>query len=174
MNLFILDLNPEKIAEYMFDKHLVKIILEAVQMLSTASRVLEPEKNHSAYLYKIAHLNHPVSIWVRESLDNYLWTIHLVEAMHNEWKFRYDVPKSKNHKSYELAMYLKINHPPKGLFPKNGLTSFAQAMPDNYKKTQDPVLAYRIYYVSDAHKRNIATWRKRNRPNWYNNQIRII
>lgn len=174
MNLFILDLNPDKIAEYMFDKHLVKIILEAVQMLSTASRVLQPHHEHSPNVYKIAHLNHPVSIWVRESLDNYLWTIRLVEAMHNEWKFRYDVPKSKNHKSYQVAMYLKNNHPLQNDFPKIGLTPFAQAMPNNYKQIEDPILAYRIYYVSDTHKRTIATWRKRNRPVWYNNDIRII
>ena len=40
MNLFILSLDPAKIAEYMMDKHIAKIILEAVQMLCTTQRLL--------------------------------------------------------------------------------------------------------------------------------------
>ena len=43
MNKCILSLDPKEIAEYMMDKHISKIILEAVQMLCSALRVLEPE-----------------------------------------------------------------------------------------------------------------------------------
>ena len=41
MNLFILSLNPEEIAKYMMDKHIAKIILEAVQMLCSAKRLID-------------------------------------------------------------------------------------------------------------------------------------
>lgn len=37
MNRFILDENPEKAAMYHNNKHVVKMILEEAQMLSTAS-----------------------------------------------------------------------------------------------------------------------------------------
>ena len=43
MNLFILSLDPAIAAEEMMDKHVNKILLEAIQMLSTAMRVLTPE-----------------------------------------------------------------------------------------------------------------------------------
>ena len=105
MNLFILSLSVTECAQFMFDKHVSKIILEAAQMLSTAVNIIEPE--HNLTTYKTCHINHPVSIWVRTSLENFLWTIDLVEAMHNEWKYRNDHPHSKLHKSYEMAMYLK-------------------------------------------------------------------
>jgi hypothetical protein len=43
MNLFILSLIPREVAEAMMDKHIVKIILEAVQMLCSARRILLPD-----------------------------------------------------------------------------------------------------------------------------------
>uniref|UniRef100_A0A6C0BV19 Uncharacterized protein n=1 Tax=viral metagenome TaxID=1070528 RepID=A0A6C0BV19_9ZZZZ len=164
MNLFILSLSVTECAQFMFDKHVSKIILEAAQMLCTAVNTIHPD--HNLNTYRSCHLNHPVSIWVRTSLDNFLWTIDLVEAMHNEWKYRNDYPPSKLHKSYEMAMYLKNNLPPPDKFEKKGLTPFAQAMPDQFKDS-DPVIAYRKYYQFDEHKRKIATWKKRNRPDWY-------
>jgi hypothetical protein len=47
MNLFILSLIPAEIAESMMDKHISKILLEAVQMLCTAKRILDPEESET-------------------------------------------------------------------------------------------------------------------------------
>ena len=57
MNLFILSLDPAKAAEQMMDKHVNKILLEAVQMLCTAKRILDPDapEEVSSALYKLAH-----------------------------------------------------------------------------------------------------------------------
>ena len=41
MNIFYLDKNPKVAAQMMCDKHVVKMILESAQMLSTAHRVLD-------------------------------------------------------------------------------------------------------------------------------------
>ena len=43
MNLFILSLIQKEIAQYMMDKHVSKILLEAVQMLCSCKRILDPE-----------------------------------------------------------------------------------------------------------------------------------
>jgi hypothetical protein len=43
MNIFYLDKDPIKAAEYSCDKHVVKMILESAQMLCTAHRVLDGE-----------------------------------------------------------------------------------------------------------------------------------
>ena len=166
MNLFILSLDPAKIAEYMMDKHISKILLEAVQMLCTAKRVLDPEDDvTNNKIYKLAHLNHPVTIWIRTSLANFMWTLDLVEALHCEWQYRYDHP-GESHKSYLTAQILKNAIPAASKFTQEGLTPFALAMPDIYK-TSDPVESYRNYYMSEE-KQRIASWNKtRDPPYWY-------
>lgn len=167
MNLFILSLNLQECVEFMFDKHIAKIILEAIQMLCTTVRILDPDsKVHTKVkLYREAHKNHPVTVWMRTSLENYLWTLDLVDAMHQEWKYRYDHPAEKIHASYTLMTYLRTYAPSADKFPTTGLTPFAQAMPDEYKH-KDPIEAYRQYYQSPE-KLRLASWKKRERPAWY-------
>jgi hypothetical protein len=165
MNLFILSLCVKECAEYMFDKHIYKIILEAVQMLCTAKQLLEPEYENKIKLYKICHKNHPVTIWIRTSLENYMWTISLVESMHEEWKYRYNHPAEKTHSSFLVAMYLKEHAPPVSAFPQTGLTKFALAMPNKYK-VDDPIQSYRNYYRGEE-KRRLASWKKRELPPWW-------
>lgn len=192
MNLFILSYNPVECAQMMMDVHIVKIILEAVQMLSSAKRLLtvvadpleKPNREDVGKanaldlpLYRVAHVNHPVSIWVRESYANYCWTLDLVDAMHDEWRLRYGHGPDKVHKSYAVAAFLRLNPPPLDAFAQVGLTPFAVAMPDDCKvfvpaaewwddDVVDPVASYRAYYRSPM-KRNLSTWRVRGAPDWF-------
>jgi len=167
MNLFILSLNFQECAECMFDKHISKIILEAVQMLCTTIQIIDENSEISSKikLYKIAHKNHPVTIWMRTSLENYIWTLDLVDAMHNEWKYRYNHPAEKMHKSYIVAKYLREYAPTADKFPQKGLTPFALAMPVECK-TQNPIESYRKYYQTPE-KQKIASWKNREKPSWY-------
>ena len=167
MNLFILSLIHREIAEFMMDKHVSKILLEAVQMLCSAKRILDPDDlETNQQLYKLAHKNHPVTIWCRKSKANFIWVLRLVEHMHIEWKYRYGHPEQKIHKSYLMALYLCRHIPSDYKFIETGLTPFALAMPDKYK-TDDPVESYRNYYMSEE-KQKIATWKKkRGKPEWY-------
>jgi hypothetical protein len=166
MNLFILSWIQREIAEYMMDKHVSKILLEAVQMLCSAKRILDPEDESNTALYKLAHKNHPVTIWCRTSKTNYIWVLDLIDQLHAEWKYRYGHPESKIHKSYLVALHLRQHMPADESFSQTGLTPFALAMPDQYK-TADPIESYRNYYMS-TEKQKIATWNKRRaRPGWY-------
>jgi hypothetical protein len=166
MNLFILSLIQKEIAEYMMDKHVSKILLEAVQMLCSAKVILDPNDEINHRLYKIAHKNHPVTIWCRKSKTNFIWVLDLVEELHTEWKYRYGHPENKFHKSYLVALLLRENIPSDDKFEEKGLTPFALAMPDKYK-SQDAVESYRNYYMSPE-KQQIATWKKkREKPVWY-------
>jgi hypothetical protein len=177
MNLFILSLIPTEAAEAYMDKHVNKILLEAVQMLCTAMHVLVPDTPIKDNLYKQAHLNHPVSIWVRTSRDNFIWTLDLVEALHEEWRFRYGHPIDKFHRSYAVAQLLRRHVPRDDLFPcpRAGLTPFALAMPDEYKaRSGNAVESYRAYYMSPE-KRRIAAWKKqRPAPEWYHNHTHEV
>jgi len=193
MNLFILSLDPAKTAEYMMDKHIAKIILEAVQMLCTTQRLLVGSECDPC-VYKIAHKNHPVTIWCRASQANYIWTLDLIDAMHAEWKYRYGHPAHKEHKSYGVARYLRQNTPPAAMFEhvktSGIMTPFALAMPDEFKvRSIDPerstgtshghdiydaIASYRSYYLSEP-KRRIAKWAKqREMPLWYARGLRKI
>jgi hypothetical protein len=167
MNIFILSLIQKKIAEFMMDKHVSKILLESVQMLCSAKRVLDPDDiEFNNGLYKMAHKNHPVTIWTRKSKENYMWVLDLVEELHNEWRFRYGHPETKFHKSYLMALRLRERIPSDDKFEETGLTRFALAMPDEYK-LEDPVEAYQKYYMSPE-KQKIASWNKRReKPDWY-------
>jgi hypothetical protein len=167
MNIFILSLIQREIAEFMMDKHVSKILLEAVQMLCSAKRILDPEdEKTNQKIYRLAHKNHPVTIWCRKSKANFIWTLDLIEELHKEWRYRYNHPETKQHKSYLMSLILKENIPDDDKFEEYGLTPFALAMPDKYK-SEDPVEAYRNYYMSEE-KQRIATWKKRRkRPDWY-------
>ena len=168
MNLFILSLLQKQIAEWMFDSHIVKIILEAVQVLSTAKRLVDPDDPTNATLYKMAHKNHPVTIWVRQSQQNYIWTLILVYEMHKEWRYRFGHTKEEYHKSFLVAGQLLKHMPSADKFPRQGLTPFAQAMPEEYKVPGDPVKAYQQYYMSPQ-KSHLLKWTKRERPEFFSN-----
>jgi hypothetical protein len=169
MNLFILSRDPVEAAEEMMDKHVVKILLEAVQMLCAAKRHLDPAAPEEVLskLYRITHINHPVTIWCRTSRANFLWTLDLVDALHNEWRYRYNHPGTKTHKAYSVALILRANVPSADMFPTRGITPFALAMPEQYKDPEgDAIRSYRAYYRSPE-KRKIASWKRRAAPSWF-------
>lgn len=154
MNIFVLDNDPHIAASQHCDKHVVKMILESVQMLSTV-RV----RYGASAPYKPCHKHHPCTLWVGASRDNYIWLVELALALGDEFKKRY----GKTHLS--IIRLMEILDPPRGI-PDIGLTEFVQAMPDAYKRPADAVEAYRTYYIND--KARFATWtRGASVPDWW-------
>ena len=151
MNIFILDNDIEKCAQYHCDKHVVKMILESAQLLSTGVRLSGLDEG-----YKIAHPNHPCSIWVSESLSNWKWLRELATALNKEYRYRFE--KNVNHKSYDLIHSLSSPD-----LKDLGLTPFAQVMPESYRD-KNPVTAYRQYYMGEKSK--IFKWTKRTDSLW--------
>ncbi len=152
MNIFALDKNPCTAAKYHCDKHVVKMVVEAVQMLSNTLHFLDLPAP-----YKKTHWNHPCSHWTRESLQNYRWLWNLADYLGKEYTYRYN----KIHKSHEI---LRKKIPKKVPLPKIGLTTFVNATP--YKEIKNPIKAYKTYYQKD--KSYFATWKKRRKPCWFN------
>jgi hypothetical protein len=176
MNIFILNRDPQIAAQEMCDKHVVKMILESAQMLSTCHRVIDgkPERRSSLsgkrqtsyyklddwreqHMYRAVHTNHPCNVWLRESVSNYLWLYQHFLALLAEYNLRY----GKQHSCERLV-------DPFATVPnniKNGLvTSFALAMPDDCK-TDDVVVSYQNYY--NKYKNKFATWKIRKTPSWF-------
>jgi len=169
MNIFYLDKDPRLAAEFHNDKHVVKMILESAQLLSTAHRVLDgtdgvlPDERDNV-LYKATHKNHPSALWVRRELDHYRWVHDLLYYLIGEYRFRY----GKSHACERLQPYLldaPKNIPMDGAFI---MEDPPQCMPDDCKR-EDTVEAYRTYYA--AHKYHIANWKKRGQPEWWDETI---
>ena len=101
MNIFYLDRDPQIAAQMMCDKHVVKMILESAQMLSTAHRVLDGDEYADKNgLYKKAHVNHPSSEWVRCSYQQYKWLYDHMVALMEEYTYRY----GKHHATERLKV----------------------------------------------------------------------
>jgi len=149
MNIFILDQNPVTAARFHADKHVNKMILESVQMLST---VLGGR-------YKPTHKNHPCTLWVSRSRANALWLIDLTYALNQEAQARYG--HDRDHKSLAVLDELVYLQAVDDL-PDEGLTPFAQAMPEEFKDP-DPVMAYRRYYRSKP----FVSWARGAQPDWW-------
>ena len=153
MNIFILDYDLKKCAKYHVDKHISKMIIEEVQLLSTTYYFTGQE---NLAPYKKTHINHPCAKWTRASLDNWLWLKQHAMALYDEYKYRY----GKTHKSGELLYTLQSPD-----LISIGMTKFPQAMPEGYRD-EDVVKAYRKYYNMD--KKHLFKWKDREIPYWIN------
>jgi hypothetical protein len=153
MNIFVLDYNPCKAAQFQCDKHVVKMPFESAQILCSAfSAGIAP--------YKITHYYHPCSVWTREAKNNYVWLIQHGLALCDEYTDRY----GKNHKSREFILWCQKNMR-QLKFESEGKTHFVLWF-DNKYKVGNAVESYREYYR--AKKSQIAKWAKsRLRPKLY-------
>ena len=177
MNIFHVDTDPKICAEQMCDKHVVKMVIETAQLLSTSHRVvdgieykgktksnrnikrwLHPDSEMETKLYKACHVNHPSTIWTRETSSNYEWLYTHFVALCDEYTHRY----GKVHMT-DTKLRNTLSRTPRNLL-QGGVTEFKQCMPD-YCKRKNPIEAYRVYYINE--KKDFARWTKRNIPSWY-------
>lgn len=161
MNLFILDSDPIKSAEYHCDKHVVKMPTETAQMISFVYRDMQYwSTNVPEFMMGLSktHYKHPCSIWIRESLSNFKYACLLGMALYNEYQYRYDKPDK--HQRCKNIFEFALNNPPK--IADKGLTPFALAMDEQYIKHKCAVENYREYYRSG--KQHLFTWKKRQKP----------
>jgi len=156
MNIFLLDENPSVCAKYHNDKHVVKMILETAQLLCSVHHIC----GNKIPPYKLAHKNHPCSIWCRTSLTNYLYLCELGIELSKEYSFRY----GREHKSKDVIEWCRKNIPP---IIDIGFTKPALAMPQEYKVENDYVRSYRNYYIGA--KSTFSTWKNREIPKWFLN-----
>ncbi len=142
MNIFFLHRNPRVAAKAMTNKHVVKMIVESAQLLSTAHHVLDDEEA-TAGIYKSTHKNHPSAKWVRDSLSHYQWVYNHFLSLCQEYTNRY----KKIHKTERTLSHL-IANPPKGLIDR-GFNFPPTAMPQKYRQYDTTVECYRAYYMGE-------------------------
>lgn len=189
MNIFALHPNQRKCARWYVDKHVVKMLLETVQLLYTAHWALaypilvkckspiELARTHKQYNtpptmhdapvalstgchYRPSHINHPCAKWARRTLGNYNWLAILGVEIAREFKYRF----GHTHACEAHVMWLLAN-PPHGIrrFPR---MMFSIAMDEQYKISDDPIRSYRNYYRTSKADMGLIHYTKRHIPHW--------
>jgi len=185
MNIFALSKNPAEAARQMIDKHVTKMPTETCQMLHTnilymqyvnefneeptLSDLKKYHKDIGSILMKPAMLNHPSTIWARQSIANFHWLYQHGKALCEEFEYRFD----KSHGSYDRILEgMEIKYDIDYVFPTIGLTPVTIAMDNVYRieNTFDDeweyvIQSYRHYYLEG--KWRFASWKKDTRPDWF-------
>lgn len=154
MNIFVLDTNIKLCAQYHCDKHVVKMMLEYAQLLSSVHRSAGRQVG-----YELTHKNHPCAVWARTSQENYDWLMELALEVSDEYTYRY----GKQHKSLSVIESLPCPN-----LPSTGLTVWPKCVTDDLKSIPDVVDAYRMYYCRD--KAYFCKWKNREIPEWFSPQ----
>ena len=141
MNIFYLDKDPKLAAIYQYNKHVVKMILESAQMLCTAHHCYGDAEQKANVPYKQAHLNHPSTVWARQSKSTYMWLYDHMMALGTEYYVRY----GKTHLTITKCKEF-LATPPKYI-QGDEWSQPPQAMPDEYKH-KDSIIAYWQYYIN--------------------------
>ena len=181
MNIFALSKDPVESATQMLDKHVVKMPTETCQMLHTNGLLneyverygKEPSlrllKNYheeiESTLMKPAMLNHPSTIWARQSIHNTMWLFEHGIALCKEFEFRY----GKEHGSYSRMLQTPMEYDADSTLA----TPVDIAMADVYRINNEygehcwefVIDSYRHYYLEGKWK--FAEWRNERMPNWW-------
>jgi len=190
VNIFILDKDPKVAARLQCDKHVVKMIVESAQMLSTAHRMLDgvetrrkskSGKTMSKYweltdaresvLYKAVHMGHPCTVWTMICDNNYMWHYDHFLELCREYTYRY----GKVHLTDTLlrtALASRPNNIKEGY--KYAITAFPLAMKASPECIfpDDPVKSYRMFYETKQDRFSMV-WTKRQIPEWFNKTVDI-
>lgn len=176
MNIFILDESPVAAAQYQHDRHVVKMIVETCQMLSTALRIeqrlawrymalFDEQPKVSEYLmktlYKPTHANHPCNMWARATPANFTWLTQHLCALLNEYEHRFP---NRQHACCRLrdlfvdvAATLRCSSASRAAFA---------ICAGEYSIAGDAVASYRNLYLKEKIFQNHVKWTNRSRPDW--------
>lgn len=152
MNIFYLDEETDKCAEYHVNSHVVKMPLETAQLLCSAHWA-----TGETAPYKKTHINHPSAIWARQSKENYVWLVKLGFSLLQEYCFRY----GRVHGCTRVIDWCSLNVPK---LPDLGFTPPTPAMGSEYIIPNNSLESYRKYYREG--KKHLHLWKNRNIPYW--------
>jgi hypothetical protein len=177
MNVFILDVDPNKSARHYADGDIPRAIQHTAQLLSTAhaeigGKILLSKNVPDAVLYPhTAHIYHPFAVWTRDTKVNYWWMWRFMFALTNEFQLRFsnmhryarfDAPRAYEHGK---TLVEQLRTLPVGL-KGDDLTDFPNCVPERFQG-ESLVWSYREYYRTI--RRSTADWSPpRIAPAWFN------
>jgi hypothetical protein len=150
VNLFVLHRDPGIAARSQCDRHVVKMTLEAAQILSSAAQLLGQRGP-----YRATHLAHPCVTWTAAARGNWEWVVAHGLALAAEYRRRYGRP----HGSLTALHWASGRRV--GPRDRRRRQPFVQCMPERYRGS-DPVEAYRRFYLEE--KARFASWKAPAKP----------
>jgi hypothetical protein len=168
LNLFVTDPDPVVCAMNLDDKRIGKLLMECNQMMSLA---LKSHWEDDSYVFwetpteltsGKAYLNHPVSIWVRKTRANFLWTHEHAVALANEFHSRF----GRDHASADRLPFM---HRYSDVIPDGELTPFQNsAKNESFDFTHFPVPDSYQHYLAARWQtdKRAVTFTGRDRPEW--------
>lgn len=103
MNIFATHSNPKFAAREHCYVHVVKMIVEYHQLMSTAHRVLDGnEYADKRGFCALTHANHPSAVWTRDSAKHYRWLWLCAKELHAI----YEGWSEKRHKYFSMHQSL--------------------------------------------------------------------
>lgn len=167
MNQFILDHDPRLSAQYHCDKHVNKLIVELFQMFgSTLRRYDAPEERlpltKAGKRLKGGYHYHPVTRWIGDNRQNFLWSIIHALALCGEYEIRYKKTHSCGPKILSMAEFASD-------IPDGSITEWPQCFgkENEYLVHQEPVIGYRNYYNIVKSQAMKVEWNYGASPDWY-------
>ena len=187
MNIFALSKCPVESAQQMLDKHIVKMPTETCQMLHTNELFfafvklygyepslkelkqfhtdMRPKKKAHGLLMKPAMLNHPSTIWARQSRHNTKWLYEHGVALCEEYTYRYGKTHGTEKRIRQLESEMRDAF-------SNKASPVSIAMDDRYRientfndDWEFVIQSYRHYYLEG--KWRFAEWKKERMPEWW-------
>jgi len=165
LNLFVTDVDPRFAAQHLDDKRLGSALREACQMLSVAIKFWDKNFDelehcgHGMVTWGSAYVNHPVTIWVRETRDNWTWTVEYAHYVADEYEHRFD----KEHAAALRVSYItQFRH----CLPAGGLLPFQNSARNEGRNLDFTYLPVPYSY----HQYLIARWKGDVRPVKFTNR----
>lgn len=177
MMIFFVNNDPVKAAQDLGDKHVVKMIVESAQLLSTVHRIKDGfqkdilsdsgrkkriwklEDGRDSLFYAATHVGNRYVHWTGQSVSNYLWLVEHLFGLQQEYTSRY----GKKHKTERTANFnFLIQSPPLNL--KEWDWTDPPRIAKFHCQCDDFVDHYRHYY--NTQKGHLHNWKNRERPSW--------
>lgn len=176
MNLFVTDPCPVQCARALDDKRIGKLLMEANQMLSLAVKLGRPSRGLPKLICEttqvgpgrvcsgLAHKNHPVSIWVRQTRENFEWSAAHARALAAEFEFRFGREHGSACRTNFICQFAD-NLPSGDQQPfQNSARNSSLGIDFSYLLVPESYQQYLIArWAGDARE---PKWTKRDRPSW--------
>lgn len=198
MNILFLDKEPKTAANFVPDNYAGKMALEAAQVLCDAIRVklgkkgnlkqvlstplgrtemvapypyvLEEDEEENPFLYLVANMNHPVTLWARYSKTNFNWIVKYAKELvkiDKEVRSKKKGEEVKEHSCIEMikkceALSSQVD------FSWKGLTPPAICHDGKAITSDDAVTSYRFYLHFKK-----CEWSDGRMPEWFDSQLNI-
>lgn len=181
MTIYILDNDSKKIADYLDDKSLDKMVQELAIVLCNAHCKYTQKPIYAVRadtLLPARRPNHKFAVWARECVANYKYLVNLGYALCDEWQLRctYKYGESKHHKLRQVLAWALLFEPilPAGemlctadmpssnsidimtpfplVMPKSYIKEAEVANPEKWGHIDNCMYAYRVYYQANLKK----------------------